>query len=210
MALQTELVGARFTSDGRLLTAAGASEYEDQAREGLFLVNTSTAVASVIAIPTTAHGLAIQNQAEDGGVSIVIDKVGALMTVQTAATIPHAGIIGCLGQTRVALIADAALAIKSMNGLNQSTGSTVKSLLTGTALDAVTGVAANWFPIGGTFAASVSTLPGYQQVVRVDGEIVVAPGRMFALHTLAAAVTSSAQLFIWFHLKKLPLGVTLR
>lgn len=210
MALATTLEGARFTADGRLLVAAGGGEYEEPTRDGRFYTNTTTAVASVIAIPTTAHGLAIQNQAEDGGVSVVIDQVGVLVTVQTAATNPHVGIIGNLGQTRVANVADAGLAIKSANGLNQSTGSPVKTLLTGTTLDAVTGVAANWFPIGSSINASVNTLPGIQQVVNVDGRIIVAPGRMFALHTLAAAVTTSAQFYIWFRLVRLPLGVTLR
>ena len=80
----------------------------------------------------------------------------------------------------------------------------------GIALDAGTGVAANWFPIGSSINASVNTLPGIQQVVDVNGRIIVAPGRVFALHTLAAAVTTSAQFYIWFSLKRLPLGATLR
>lgn len=200
--------GKPIASDNQanLLTAAGAPWYQEVTRRGAWYVNTTTAVASVIAIPTTAHGLSVQNQAPDGGPSMVIDAVGVLITVQSAATNPHVGIIGNLGQTRVANVADAALAIKSLSGLGQlASHPFVKSLLTGTNLDAVTGVAANWFPIGNSINASVNTLPGIQTVVPVDGRIIVAPGRLFALHTLAAAVTTSAQFYIYFHMEQISL-----
>lgn len=188
-----------------LLAAAGAPWYQETTRRGTWSVNTTTAVASLTGLPTTAHGFAIQNQAPDAGPSVVIDAVGVLITVNSAA-LPHVGIIGNLGQTRVANVTDAGLAVKSMNGMGQVAGHPlVKSLLTGTALDAVTGVVANWFPIGDSFNAAVTSLPGLQKVVPIDGRIVVAPGRMFALHTLGSVTSSSAQFYIWFHMEQMSL-----
>jgi hypothetical protein len=64
-----------------------------------FYTNTTTAVASVVALPTTAVTLALYNNAPDGGRSLVIDWVGAINIVAGAAT-GQSEIIGNLGQVR--------------------------------------------------------------------------------------------------------------
>ena len=185
-----------------LKVAQGAAPFEEVVRGGKsYYTNTATAVASVIAIPTTAHGFAIQNIASDGGEVVVIDAVAALITVNTGAALHHVGIIANLGQTRVALVTNAAVAIKRLDGEAESTSlPSVRTLLTGTALDAITGVAANWFPLGNGINTAVVTLPGTQLWVPVDGRIRVKPGRLFALHTLGSVITTSAQFYIFFHL----------
>ena len=185
-----------------LKVAQGAAPYEAIVGDGKsYYTNTTTAVASVIAVPTTAHGFAIQNISPDGGAIVVIDAVAALVTVNSGAALHHVGIIGNLGQTRVALVANAAVAIKSLDGEAEQTSlPAVRTLLTGTNLDAITGVAANWFPLGNGINTAVVTLPGTQLYVPVDGRIRVKPGRLFALHTLGSVVTTSAQFYIFFHL----------
>lgn len=192
---------------GNLLAASSAAPYQNVVGRGAaYYSNTTTAVASVIAIPTTAHGFAIQNVDPDGGRVVIIDAVAALITVNSGAALAHLGIIANLGQARVANVTDAAVAIKSLSGQQQSPVNTaVRTLLTGTALDAVTGVAANWFPLGVGINTTVNALPGTQISVPVNGMIQVLPGRMFALHTLGSVITSSAQFYIFWHEERLPL-----
>ncbi len=188
------------------LIAPGAAPYQEIVRHGRsFWTNTTTAVASVTAIPTTAHGLAIFNANDDNGRSLIIDKVWALFTVNSTAALMHAGIIGVLGTVREAIPTDAALTIKQCNGMG-NTDTKVRTILTGTALPAGTGLAANWFAIGPSVITAVNALPGFQQDVPIDGRIIVPPGRYFALHTLASHTTSSAILGVSWTEKLLLLG----
>lgn len=183
---------AHLSGQGEWLTAAAAAPYQEIVRQGKsYWTNTTTAVASVTAIPSTAHGLAIYNNAPDGGRSLVIDRVWALYTVNSTAALMHAGIIGCLGTVREAIPTNAGLAIKKLNG-NGDPDSVVYTILTGTALPAGTGIAANWFALGPSVNSAVNALPGFQQSYEVNGRIIVPPGRYFALHTLASHTTSSA------------------
>jgi hypothetical protein len=185
-----------LTGQGEQLVAAGAAPYQEIVRQGRsFLVNTTTAVATVTAIPTTAHALAIYNNEADGGRSLIIDRVWALFTVNTTAALQHVGIIGCLGLVRETAPTDAALGIKQMNGMG-NTDTRVRTQLTGTALPAGTGIAANWFPIGPSINSAIASLPGFQITKEVDGRIIVPPGRFFALHTLGSHTTCSAQVGI--------------
>ena len=123
------------------LFAQGAAPYQEIVRSGRsFLINTTTAVASVVALPTTAVTLALYNNAPDGGRSLIIDWVAGLNIV-AAATAGQAGIIANVGQVRAAAPTNSALVAKKLNGY--STGANpdtvALSIVGGTALDAATG-----------------------------------------------------------------------
>lgn len=191
------------------LIAFGAAPYQEIVRQGrAFIVNTTTAIAAVTAIPSTGYGFAIWNGESDGGRSYIIDQVGALYTAN-ASIIPHNGIIGCLGFVREAIpTAQTAIVPKQLNGMGNS-DTKAKVIVqadnpyaggAGTVL-ATTGIAGNWFPLGDSINAAVTSLPGFQKVFNVDGRIIVPPGRLFLLHILGAKTDVSAQLFISWHEK---------
>ena len=191
---------------GAQLVSQSAAPYSEIVRQGrAFYVNTTTAVASLTALPTTAVTIALYNNEPDGGRSYIIDQVWALYTVNSA-TIPHCGIIANLGQTRAALPANSAMIPKKCNGMGPAYDTKAITIIGGTALDAITGLAINWFPLGQSVNAAVTSLPGFQQLVNVDGRYICPPGRYFAVHTLASAVTSSAQIGIVWHEKTITLG----
>src|SRR6188474_1322349 len=67
-----------LSGQGEQLTAPGAAPYQEITRQGrAFFVNTTTAIGAVVAVPSTAHMLAIYNNEDDGGESLVIDWVAA-------------------------------------------------------------------------------------------------------------------------------------
>jgi len=196
-----------LTGQLEVLSAAGATAYQETVRMGrAFYTNTTTAVASVVALPTTAVTLALYNNDVDGGRSVIIDWVGAINIVAGAAT-GQSEIIANLGQTRAAAPTDAGLAIKKANGLGSGQNdSKVRTIIGGTALDAVTGTAANWFPLGPAVGKPGAVAVGPSIWVAVDGRFIVPPGRYFALHTFSDIVTDTFQVFVGWHEKQLNLG----
>jgi hypothetical protein len=185
-----------LSGQGEQLVAPAAAPYQEIVRQGRsFVVNTTSAIASVTALPSTAHGLALYNNESDGGRSYIIDRVWAMFTVNSGAALTHVGIIGCLGLVREAVPTDAALSIKQLNGMG-NTDTRARTILAATALPAGTGITANWVALGPSINSAVNALPGFQQAVEVNGRIIVPPGRYFALHTLGSVTTSSAILGI--------------
>src|SRR4051812_23830042 len=68
-----------------LLTASRSSAYGEITKQGrAFEIHTASAVAAVVAVPTTANLLSVWNGQDDGGRSMIIDRVWALMAVGTA------------------------------------------------------------------------------------------------------------------------------
>jgi len=191
----------QLSGQGEQLVAQAAAPYQEICRQGkMFWVNTIVDVAAVTTIPTTAVLLAIYNNENDGGRSLIIDQVWALVTTDAAANIKHAGVIACLGQVRETAPADQALTIKQCNGMG-NTDTRVRTIISGTALPAGTGLAANWFPVGYSVNSGVASLPGYQIMVDVWGRYIVPPGRYFAVHVLASVSTIEAQMGIMWHEK---------
>jgi len=192
-----------LSGQGEQLVANSAAMYQEINRQGkMYWTNTIVDVAAVVAIPTTAVLLALYNNENDGGRSLIIDQVWAMFTTDAAAGLKHAGIIGCLGQVREAVPADQALTIKQCNGMG-NTDTRVRTIISGTALPATTGLAANWFPLGYSVNSAVASLPGYQISVDTFGKYIVPPGRYFALHVLASVNTIEAQVGIMWHEKVL-------
>lgn len=170
------------------LVAIGSSPYGEIVKAGrAYETHTSAALAAVVAVPTVVNMLSIYNGEPDGGRSYVIDRVWGQNVVSTAVA-SQCVLIGCLGQSRVAAIATASLAINPLNGLGGRDTRVVNSI---TNLDAVTGVVANWRVLpgqtGGLKTGAAAT-PGYFANSQVDGRIIVPPGRLFAMHVLANVV----------------------
>jgi hypothetical protein len=184
--------------------------YQENVRTGrAFWAGTTSAIAAVVAVPTTGHMLALYNTAPDGGRSMIIDWVAAQNVVSTAVA-SQAQLLVNVGQIREAAPTPAALTFKKRNGLGNGAGVTDTSaiaILNATALPAGTGVAANWFPLGPSAGKPGSAAtPGYGLYQRVDGDIIVAPGRYFAAHVLANVVGETFVIFIGWHEKQLTLG----
>lgn len=190
------------------LVALGAAPYSEIVRIGrAFYTGTTTAVAAVVAIPTTAVLLALYNNDVDGGRSIVIDWVGASGVAKTAAA-GQAQLLVLPGQLRETAPTDQALAIKKANGLGSGTNDTkARTIIGGTALPAASGIAGNWIPLGPAAGApGAGATPGDGLWAAVDGRFIVPPGRYFAMHVLADVVGSTFQGFVGWHEKQLTLG----
>lgn len=190
-----------------LLQAGGESRYTEIVRRGgAYTCRNTTAVASVIAIPTTAISFALYNPEADGGKSLIIDAVFAIGPANAGAALEQVSLIYNLGQQRPSAIpANSAMIPLSLNG-KSTTSPVAWTTIGGTALDALTGVAINWMPIGNSVVTAVHTLPGGAVWVEVDGRLIVPPGRYFALHTLAASVGLTMNVGCMWHEKVLTLG----
>lgn len=203
-------LAATLTAQLELLVSQGASPYQETVRPGrAFILGNDPAspVAAVVAIPTTAVMVALYNNAPDGGRSLVIDWVAASGVAKTAAA-GQQQMLGLLGQVRETAPTNSALVPKKRNGMGGGTVDTVaRSIVNGTALPAATGVATNWFPIGPAFGSpGAAGTPGHGAYYQVNGDIIVPPGRYFAMHVLADVVGSTYVGFIAWHEKQIVLG----
>lgn len=199
-----------MTQQLELLVAQGAVPMQEIVRGGrAFWTGTVAAVAAVVAIPSTAVMFALYNNAPDGGRSLIIDWVGASGAAKTAAA-GQQQMLGLIGQVREAVPTAAAITIKKRNGLGMASGqvdTNAVPILSATALPATTGLAANWFPIGPAFGSpGAGATPGNGAYQKLDGDIIVAPGRYFAMHVLADVVGSTFLQFVGYHEKQILLA----
>lgn len=197
-----------LSGQSELLVANGASARGEVVRAGrAFWTGTTTAVAAVVAIPSTGVNVALYNNDVDSGRSLVIDWVAAQNVVSTA-VVAQAQMLMNIGQVREAIPADAALTIKKRNGLGSGTNDTkVRTIVGGTALPAATGIAANWVPVGvASQKPSAVATPGYGMYQQIDGDIIVPPGRYFALNVIANVVGETFVAFVGWHERQLALG----
>lgn len=198
------------------LIAQGASLSEIHRLGHSFQVGTTTAVAAVVAMPaSTVHGFSIYNNEPEGGKSYVLDWLGCSNVVTTTGIACQGQMLGLIGQVpEVAPAFIAAPAIKKMNGMSGGAGGTVDSraraVLTGTALPATTGVAADWFPCGPCFnkigVAALTTPAGYGSQWYADGRIIIPPKRYFSMHVIANVVGETFQMWVAWHEKKFDLA----
>jgi len=189
---------------GELLSAMGGARFEEITRPGLaFHCKTATATAPVAAPGTTTVGFGIYNSAADGGRSIIIDMLFGV-NATAGATLGNFSLMYVLGQTRVvALTGD--LTIRRNNGYGATTDSVALCEAGGAILDAVTGVAIGFTPIGPTVNAHVVSLPGMCLIAEVDGRIVVPPGRALGLQVIADTAAGTWHLGAMWHEKTMTL-----
>jgi hypothetical protein len=198
---------ATLTQQLEQLVVAGAPAFQEYTRVGRSLwTGTTAAIAAVVAIPTTAHMLALYNNEPDGGLSYVMDFVAAQNVVSTAVA-SQAQILVNIGQIRETAPTDAALSIKKLNGLGGGTPTRARTILNATALPATTGLAANWLPWGyNAGKPGAAATPGYGIWSPIEGRIIVPPGRYFAMHVLANVVGETFVAFMGWHELQLQLG----
>lgn len=183
-----------------LLITQGGSPYQEATRLGRsFFISTAAAIAAVVAIPTTGHLVSLYNNEPDGGRAYIIDWIAAQNVVSTA-VVCQAQLLALVGQVREAAPTDAALAIKKLNGMGGGNDTRARSVLSGTALPATTGLATNWMPVGPSVSKpGAAATPGYGLWAPVDGRFIVAPGRYFSIHVIANVVGETFQGFIGWH-----------
>lgn len=189
------------------LVAQGPPPYQETVRMGrAFWTGTTTAIAAATTTPTTVHHMAIYNNAADGGESLVIDWVAA-SNVASAATAAQATLLGNVGMVRETAPTNAGLTIKKLNGFGTSNDTNVYTILNATALPATTGLVVNWFPLGpNATKPGAATTPGYTAYARIDGGIIVPPGRYFAVAVLANVSGETFNTYIGWHEVQLALG----
>ena len=200
---EDEVVQLTMTGQAEVIWVQGATLYQEDVRNGrTFWTNNSAAVAAVIAMPTTAHNVAIENNEPDGGRSLIIQRVSAHSAV-AGGVLYQACIIAALGQTREAILAASALTYKPCNG-GGGKDTRVRVIAGGTAL---TGLAAtNWFCLSDSVNTVTASVGGWAIDVNVDGRFIVPPGRFFAVHVLASAVGLTPMCQIYWTEKQLLLG----
>lgn len=215
--MQTELLAIQRVSGaevdlganeiGDLLAAQGDASYTEITRPARsFMWRNTTAVAALDAIGDVATNCALYNGAPDGGRSMIIDAIFAVQVGNAGAALSQAGMIFCLGSIRAAVPADSTIIPKRLNSIGPASDTVAITTVGGTDLDAVTGVAINWFPIGRNVRTMVHTLPGMSLWAQVDGRIIVSPGRYIGLHVLAASTDEDFTMGVMWHEKQLKLG----
>jgi len=215
--MQTEIKAIqRITGDeaylsmnqgNELLVACGSAKYEDATRTGKrFSFRNTTGVAAIDAIPTVATNCAFCNTDPDGGRSAIIDTIFASQVGNWAAALGQCTIIWILGQTRVAQLTDGALIPRKLNGLGPSSDTCLTVAVGGVDLDAVTGVETGWMPASTSKNTAVNTLPGVHFFAKMDGLIIIPPGRILGLHVLSSSDTPTFAMGIEWHERVLTLG----
>ena len=202
----------RLTQQGEQWLTPATDSYEEIVRNGrAFYIRATTAVAAVVAKPTTAQMLSIYNDEPEGGRSLIIDWVSAMNVVSTAVA-SQATIIVNNGLIRVAAPTDSGLIPKKRNGMGSVSNAVVRrqdtkvlSIVTG-ALNASQGIAHCWIPVASNYKMGVVT-PAFYTVHRdFRGEFIVPPGRMFATHVIANVIGETFTMSIGWHEKQLTLG----
>jgi hypothetical protein len=192
------------SESGALFVVHSAAPYEELARDGMsFSGISTTAAAGCIALPTTAANVSLYNAAPSGGKSAIIDAFFAV-AIAAHTTLGQSGLIFVLGQTSVASNAGA-LVIRKLNGLGTPSGSVCLLGDSGTALDAVTGVAIGWTPIGPTANAGVISVPGVVLYAPVDGRIILPPGHLLAVNVMTSNVQNTFNCGILWHERQIKL-----
>lgn len=215
--MQTELLAINRVSDaeiglgsnevGDLLAAQGDAIFTEVTRPARsFMWRNTTAVAALDAIGDVATNCALYNGAPDGGRSMIIDAIFASQVGNAGAALEQAGMIFCLGHIRADVPGDSGIIPKRLNSIGPASDTVAVTTVGGTDLDAITGLAINWFPIGRNVRTMVHTLPGMSLWAPVDGRIILSPGRYLGLHVLASSTDVDFTMGVQWHEKTLTLG----
>ena len=203
--------GIALTQQLEQLQALSSTHCPMVAEGRAFYIRATTAVAAVVAKPTTAQMMSIYNDEPEGGRSLIIDWVSAMNVVSTAVA-SQATIIVNNGLIRVAAPTDSGLIPKKRNGMGSVSNAVVRrqdtkvlSIVTG-ALNASQGIAHCWIPVASNYKMGVVTPAFYTVHRNFRGEFIVPPGRMFATHVIANVIGETFTMSIGWHEKQLTLG----
>ncbi|MFA5384144.1 MAG: hypothetical protein WC364_05695 [Eubacteriales bacterium] len=193
---------AHATESGELLVTPSGAKFEEITRGGYsFSVITTTATASLVALPTTAAGIGLWNSAPDGGKSMIVDAIFAIHIVGEA-TLNQAGLIYYMGSGREAALTQA-LIPRKLNSLGPNSD-TVAICAAGGAI-MTSGAATSWVPIGPTANISLVSTPGAILWCPIDGRLIIPPGRQFGVNVMCNDVTNTFNCGVMWHEKQLTL-----
>ena len=162
---------------GETLIALGSPGQTEWVRYGeSYAVIQGTAVAPVVALPTTAAQVSIWNGEPDGGKSYSVDSLIAMVAVSASAS-SAIGFAAMMNQGRVALPSGSLLTPHGLSG--RPYGGQGKVVLAATSLtdDA-------WMPVGNSVVGAASQIAMPVEVT-VGGLYLVRPGHLFSIAVLA-------------------------
>jgi hypothetical protein len=181
----------QYNDAGELIVAPGSLQDMELARGGKIWYTIGTAVANVVAIPTTGAHLSLYNA---GSNALVIHAVGAIGTTTSAAV----GQISVLARNDVPAFnanPSGTLIIAGTTGNVYSGGANAKASVTLGAIGAGNNVA--WMPTGAS-STNQATSIGTVAHAEVYGRWIVKPTGLFSLATIAYAASGSSQPYIYF------------
>ena len=167
-----------------------------------YWASTTTAATPVVAIPTTAALIGLWNGESANGKSYIIDSIFVVQTAVTAA-VQNVGIL-----VNVALQPVLTALANTITPRNMASGYGYRGkgrVAVGITLDAASGIAANWMPMGSTPSPSNTLQIGTVVDYDVKGGIILPPFGQIALSALAGAATAtSVQIGLRWHEAVLP------
>ncbi len=170
---------------GNLYTRKGLPDYTYLVNAGVVWRAKSVATACVIAVPTTASIFTLQNNAGDGGLSMVIIDLFAMMAVHDAAVLQQAHLIFVVNNARVAAQTASLTPVNARARGGTYSGSGILAAPGANVVDT------GWFPIGPGNNTVVANLPGHALYARTDGLIILPPGGLMGVSVFGADVTNT-------------------
>lgn len=176
---------------GELLVALGLPTQAEVVRYGESYVSLqATAVAPVVALPTTTAQLSLWNGEPDGGKSYAIDSLICMCAVSASAA-TGIGFAGLINAGRVALPSGTLLTPRGLSG--RPYGGQGKVILAATVTDDL------WHPIGTSVVGPASQI-ALNVEQPVNGLYLLRPGHLFSLAVLAnTASTITVKMGIRWH-----------
>ncbi len=161
-----------------------------------YSVLSASAVAPVVAMPTTAAHFSMSNNEADGGRSYIIDGFYQIVVASAAAATPLS--IAVMLNTGRSTAVAATLTAKGLAG-QVYRGS-------GTFAVGTTVVDEGWFPVGNSGVGAAGHL-GHVVETPVDGLFIVPPGGKLSLVSLANTVTTiTCRIGVRWHEVQIPIG----
>ncbi len=164
-------------------------KYAELVNEGVVWQAKSATTASVIAVPTTAAILGIQNSDADGGKSIVVLAAGAIQIASPASECSLALIHSPQILKAAAMAAD----VTPVN-LKPRAGTYGGIAVVDNAPSVI--VDNGWYPLGVAGHLAIASLFGANLWVNVDGLVVIPPGGSWGVSCIANATTVTVQIAV--------------
>ena len=172
---------------------ARAAKYADLVNSGCVWQAKSATTAAVIAVPTTASILGIQNGEPDGGKSLVVLAVGAIQ-IASPATMCTLALIHNPQILKAAAFAKDVTPTNLKPRTGTYGGNTVVD-------NAATVVADGWYPLGKPSALNIASLFGGNIWEEINGLVVIPPGGSWGLSCIANEVAVTVQIaVVWAEL----------
>ena len=181
-----------------LLVAQGLPERTELVRQGASWVFVhSTATAAVTALPTTTAVLTIFNNEASTGKVYIVDAVGAVVTVASAAAggMTIAGLLN-KGATTIPNSVATSAVVSTLSG--RTYGGNAKFKTAHTVTDD------GWWPIGGEGSGAANTTLGSSVMFPVNGAIIIPPAGMFSLVMVGVNTTLVGKLVLMWHEVQIP------